>query len=320
MLVGAFVLSGALIYGATFIGAGKKPAILTLKDARPTDPALASLDSDHDGLPDWEEAVRGTDPHNPDTDGDGTLDGEEVRLGRDPLKPGPNDSLLSKENEQFLSDLLTEASSTNITDDISQRLFTQYAQALNKNGSADSQTQQAMVEDAIQHSKVPLRGNTYTSNDLTVVPDTKESIRAFANQAIAAIARHPNASLMNTIVVFGAAMDTADPRSAKAFPILEREYRDLAHEMLRIPVPKSYAPSYLQIVNAYEKGGASFEDMGYYDKDPVRALSGFANYVQVARISIDMLKVLAQNIASSGILFTKNEAGGVWQTFLAPSA
>lgn len=50
-------------------------------------------DTDGDGLPDWEERLRGTDPMNPDTDGDGTEDGAEARAGRDPLKAGMNDNV-----------------------------------------------------------------------------------------------------------------------------------------------------------------------------------------------------------------------------------
>ena len=47
------------------------------------------LDSDGDGLYDWEEIeVYGTDPFDPDTDGDGLTDYEEVRIyGTDPLNP-----------------------------------------------------------------------------------------------------------------------------------------------------------------------------------------------------------------------------------------
>ena len=49
--------------------------------------AAATVDSDHDGLTDEEEASWGTDPNNPDTDGDGLTDGEEVKVyGTDPLK------------------------------------------------------------------------------------------------------------------------------------------------------------------------------------------------------------------------------------------
>lgn len=47
-----------------------------------------SMDSDNDGLMDWEESLRGTDPNNPDTDGDGRTDDEEARSGRNPLEKG----------------------------------------------------------------------------------------------------------------------------------------------------------------------------------------------------------------------------------------
>lgn len=50
-------------------------------------------DSDNDGLPDWEEELRGTNPQSPDTDDDGTSDKEEARLGRNPLAAGPNDTV-----------------------------------------------------------------------------------------------------------------------------------------------------------------------------------------------------------------------------------
>jgi hypothetical protein len=62
-------------------------------DAAPVPPVPpdAALDSDRDGVPDDEEARRGTDPNNPDTDGDGLPDGEELRYGADPLDPDSDD-------------------------------------------------------------------------------------------------------------------------------------------------------------------------------------------------------------------------------------
>lgn len=51
-----------------------------------TDPL--SMDSDGDGLTDWEEIfLYATDPLDPDTDGDGFKDGVEVQYGSDPLDP-----------------------------------------------------------------------------------------------------------------------------------------------------------------------------------------------------------------------------------------
>ena len=59
------------------------------------------LDSDGDGLYDWEEIeVYGTDPFDPDSDGDGLTDYEEVRIyGTDPLNPDTDFDGLSDGDE-----------------------------------------------------------------------------------------------------------------------------------------------------------------------------------------------------------------------------
>ena len=50
----------------------------------PTDPLDGARDSDGDGLTNYQEFLRGTDPSNPDSDGGGATDGWEVNYGLDP--------------------------------------------------------------------------------------------------------------------------------------------------------------------------------------------------------------------------------------------
>lgn len=69
--------------------------------------ANAQIDTDGDGLSDWEENVYGTDPKKSDTDGDNYLDGEEILSGHDPLKKGPNDLSAKKSNTDRESDTRT---------------------------------------------------------------------------------------------------------------------------------------------------------------------------------------------------------------------
>ncbi len=60
------------------------PVVAVTTTNENTDP---TLDSDHDGLPDVQERVLGTDPNNPDTDNDGVTDGDEILKYRtNPLK------------------------------------------------------------------------------------------------------------------------------------------------------------------------------------------------------------------------------------------
>ncbi len=312
--IGAVALSILLIYGASFLGSGKKPGFLAA-EIIPTDPSIAARDTDGDSLPDWEEAVRGTDPNRADTDNDGTPDGEEIHVGRDPLKQGPNDSLISKESEEFVNGLIESASSTNLTSDISRTLFAQYIGSLNKGTNGDTQTQDALVEDAVNRAHVPLRGTIYNMPQLKVVADTKTNIHSFANASIVAMTRHPNASQINTAVVFDAAIGQTDPRAVKTLAIIGAEYHTMARDLANVPVPSSYADSYLQMINAYEQAAGAFEDMQAATDDPVRSIAGFANYVEMMSRSVALLKDIALKVKESGILFTTSETGSLWASF-----
>ncbi|HMP73125.1 MAG TPA: OmpA family protein [Kiritimatiellia bacterium] len=80
-----FAGSDSEFYGLFFLGVNYR-----FGTAIPPRFAVAGgdLDSDGDGLYDWEEIELGTNPFNPDTDGDGLTDYEEVRIyGTDPLNP-----------------------------------------------------------------------------------------------------------------------------------------------------------------------------------------------------------------------------------------
>lgn len=61
--------------------------------------ANAQIDTDGDGLSDWEENIYGTDPKKSDTDGDNYLDGEEILSNHDPLKKGPDDLIPAEPKE-----------------------------------------------------------------------------------------------------------------------------------------------------------------------------------------------------------------------------
>jgi hypothetical protein len=58
-----------------------------------------AIDSDDDGVPDWEEVELGTDTDQADSDGDGLDDGEEVDLGTDPLDEDTDGDGLSDGDE-----------------------------------------------------------------------------------------------------------------------------------------------------------------------------------------------------------------------------
>lgn len=133
------------------------------------------IDSDHDGLPDWEEALYGTDPHNPDTDGDGTPDGEEIKEGRDPLKantagPGqpPNDyidpSIVAESNAVSSAD-----QGLNATEKMAHDLVSDIIASQPVSGSMDTDTVNNLVNQAVSDIPQKQFTGTTTVSDLNLI-------------------------------------------------------------------------------------------------------------------------------------------------------
>jgi len=136
--------------------------------------ASLNIDSDNDGLPDWKEALYGTDPHNPDTDGDGTTDGDEVAQGRDPLKPNtapkgqkPNDYIdpaIIEQNQKTIDDYkkLTD------TEKFSRDLFANIIANQPVSGQMDQATIDSIVSNAAQDIPQKNFSGTTTIEDLNL--------------------------------------------------------------------------------------------------------------------------------------------------------
>jgi len=96
------------------------------------------IDSDQDGLTDQEEAVYGTDPHNPDTDGDGYTDGAEVKSGYDPLIPSPGDKVV----KETATTVVDSTDKTSLSKEVAQKILT----LTNNTDSTDQASQQISLD------------------------------------------------------------------------------------------------------------------------------------------------------------------------------
>lgn len=89
VIIGVLLITGGVLFVLKY---SKQDALLGNKGGS-IGQSQDFIDSDNDGLRDWEEELYHTDPLNPDTDGDGYLDGEEVDSGHNPLVKAPGDKL-----------------------------------------------------------------------------------------------------------------------------------------------------------------------------------------------------------------------------------
>jgi len=174
-IITAIVLTVLLIL---FIGAYSKRGAFSQINLFGASEAIIesqNLDSDNDGLKDWQEKLYQTDANNPDTDADGYLDGEEVDSGHNPLVKAPGDSdvfypLPLGTAYNVTSKVLTDEN----IDTLFGSYFSQKEQFLESNPTIGSQEAfSAMVPDStIQEMAKRAFGDVY----LTITDQAKEEL------------------------------------------------------------------------------------------------------------------------------------------------
>ncbi|MDB5259586.1 MAG: hypothetical protein JWO73_794, partial [Candidatus Taylorbacteria bacterium] len=145
--------------------------------------AANNVDSDGDGLHDWEEVLWSTDPKNPDSDGDGTPDGAEVAAGRNPLVKK------TKSADDSFAALARKASASSsketltITDEFGRDFFSKYMELRQSGKAKDKDAQAGVIDELLSSSKYNVAPRTYNDNDLILKNNSdKDSLQLYSDQ------------------------------------------------------------------------------------------------------------------------------------------
>lgn len=209
------------------------------------------FDSDNDGLPDWEENLRKTDPNNPDTDRDGTSDGEEVRAGRNPLKPTPND----REDEAIISTL---AERRNTNKPMSSELF--------RPNAKQPETAAPTKTEAVPEKPAP-------------IDEKKEALRAFGNALGRALAPVTDASFIakeNTLLQ--RTVGRAERDALTGLAPLARAYTEAASALSSITPPKEETGLLEDLKGGYTKLSAAIASLAEGETDTQTLSKRWMNY------------------------------------------
>lgn len=138
---------------------------------------LALLDSDGDGLKDWEEAIYKTDSKNSDTDGDGAKDGDEIAENRDPKRAGPDDILHEKPAREISSYPLLEKISEkgNMTEALFQYVLqTKGAAFFNKKNIKSISSELAQSIKQFQEKEIPFSEHAIPDSEIIISDDESD--------------------------------------------------------------------------------------------------------------------------------------------------
>lgn len=269
------------------------------------DPSLATeRDEDHDGLLDWEEALRGTEASDPDTDRDGTQDGAEVATGRDPLTPAPNDeveTVRASSSAALDAELQALRRPGTLTDDFADRFAQAYISA-GSSGSFDQAAQQKLVESLTGSLNVAQAGSGRYSA-AGVPTDASVSISAFAEWFVSA---------------HGEAFDAMGAMKGRAdYPTLVgNAFMDLARELCSTPVPPTLAAAEAQVCNVNDQLGQGIASFAAADEDPLRAIMGIASMRAAEEQRTAAYLAVANQLRAGGYDFKNSRYPGFWGTML----
>ncbi len=306
-MAGALVLAGGLIVGASLLGSAKTndTGSLVLDDIITQ---VAEIDTDSDGLKDWEEGIRGSDARNPDTDGDGTLDGDEVASGRNPTIAGPDDKATTTPNALDVTET-TYGTNESATEGISKEFIARYL-TLKAEGRLDELSQAELLTGLAASVKLERTVKVRKEGDFAVVSDSPDNLRAYGNGIVEATARHAEyASYLALLNAIGLSLDTDGVKGSDAFAATKADYRAMLDEYLKLGVPRMVASDHLEYLNLFERAVAPIPDIERVAVDPVRAIVALQQYQENLSFATLMLKKIGAKIDPDGILFTKDEPG-----------
>ncbi len=244
-----------------------------------------TFDADRDGLPDWEEALWGTNRKLADTDGDGATDGAEVAAHRNPKKAGPHDSLegpvATLPKEDIPLPTKTSSSIKEITEKIA--LPSLEIQKLPENP--------VKIEDNPEKDALHTFGNTLGALIQTAMSDSTAEL-AFWNSAA-------GNTKMNTKLI-------------QEFVTLAQKYSHLASDIASVASPPKGTDTHKKLVTTYQNYAKAIQTISETEIDSYMSEIGVTAYsnatIALGHAFVDVSDLFYRK----GIHFSPTEPGSIF--------
>ena len=310
-IIAIFLLGGVVIwFGSQILGFETKKEVYTSQDMaalalKAVNNPNSDIDSDRDGLKDWEEALWGTDPKNPDTDGDGTNDGDEVKAGRNPLVPGPNDKLdpsdLKNSTEQIAS------AGENLTDKFSAALAAVLGPlALSGNLSSIKPEDTDAIGRSLPDAKTVLGDIPSVTKSNLAISDASDiaSVKKYFNDLHKLAYEDAFAEIkIGDLEALAQYLKTNNPDDLKNIdPVIDAFGKSIA-AMENLPVPSGYENFATRELEILSKMKRADEILRNADQDPLAAMVVLKTRFSLEEELKSFHQDFKKNLSKDGIIF-----------------
>src|SRR3989344_5661358 len=304
----ALFLIIVIIYANREKQALKNPNEGLLASEKKLESKIVELDTDQDGLKDWEEILWGTNPSLADTDGDKTEDGDEVEANRKPARAAPNDSL-DAATATLPATLTAPAIKLNTTERIGRGLWERYLAIKLSGGELSADDRVALIQSVVQEEEGMPIGKSYTRTDIKIIPQSdNETLKRYA-EAMGAVLERNQSQESELEIINRYTLDETKTAELEKLGTIIALYENVIAEALKIEVPQPLLEFHLSFLNISVAIKTSIMGMQKIASDPIIALDAMGNYNSATEQFVAIMQDLNRYYTTFLVEFNENSPG-----------
>jgi hypothetical protein len=265
--------------------------------------AIATQDTDGDGLPDWEEALYGADPNKVDTFGLGMSDKEAASRGL----------VIPKAIANIDADpASTGSASSGLTATFTEQLYARYRILYDEKGGAlTSADLLAVTQDAFtafSQSTKPA-DDLVRREDLSISGSGRDVLRGYAVAVESVLQANTHTAAESELVYLEQAVKNGDDGALIEISGIAKSYRNSAVGISKLPVPRELAGEALRLVNAFARLSGILEDFTRVRTDPLATMLALSQYPHVALALANALVDTSALYEAADVTFAPHDPG-----------
>jgi hypothetical protein len=236
-------------------------------------------DTDNDGLWDWEEALWGTDPKNPDTDGDGIRDFDEVEALR-PEAGEPGESEYTPETE---------------TGTLSRELVSAIL-SLKQNGSLNQENLASIAQEIGKGIENKGLFSAYSLDSVSTVAESQATHSSYKTRVQSVFSQYTNSSIGEELNLLPLYFENPADHQSELEIIIE-DYKNLARALLLTDIPRPIAVLHVSLMNNANRVALALEELLFLEDDPLRGVAGISYYEEYSDAFISNLETITNYLS-----------------------
>lgn len=267
--------------------------------------SYAAKDTDSDGLPDWEEALYGTDPNNPHSVNQTVTDGDAVSQGL--IKP----KFATATSTAISADSLPGSTPgpETITDQFARTLFAQYLSTRGSTQPTNEEIQKFVLDGVAQLMADQKNTPAFNLGQVRSAGTGPGALIAYAAAAEGVFTRHEVASDNDIISDLSIATLKNDPKAIARISSTAKTYSSIARELMQLPVPSELIPAHVALANSLMSLSTSLQDLTTVNTDPVRSMLGISEYPDGVTAFTTALTTMYSVYRTEGVSIDKGNPG-----------